>query len=404
MLKIIRTVIFTGLWLNIISVSADSYVIPDLSVGTTVTIGGTVVPFQEVTFSAQLPGRIKKVAGEEGTAFEKGNTLVLIDDAELQAKRSAVLAQRRSAQATLYNASVQYERELRSPDSPDKSAPGGMGLPHMFDQIFTKPASDMMGQSDAGLDRYSDLSSYGSQVEQARSTIMQIDAQLKQIDTKLRDARSISPFNGVITKKFVEVGDTIQPGMPLLKFADTKYLQVEVDVPARLIPGLKVGMDNIPVQLDVFKQPDRPIPTRVAQIFPTADPQNHTIKVKFDLPINIHMYMPESVRVGPGQYAEVTIKDVNVEPQKLAIIPRDAVVWRGSLPSIYLLKDNKRELRLVRLGRFVTDSRVKECQKPQSCYAVLSGVTPGDTIERNPAPGTTSGWVSEPPANHAPSH
>ena len=32
-------------------------------------------------------------------------------------------------------------------------------------------------------------------------------------------------FDGVITDKLVEVGDTVQPGQPLLKFAHIKYLQ-----------------------------------------------------------------------------------------------------------------------------------------------------------------------------------
>ncbi len=105
-------------------------------------------------------------------------------------------------------------------------------------------------------------------------------SQIQAIDAKLRDAQSLAPFDGVIVKKYIEEGDTMQPGQPLLVFADVEYLQIMVDVPARLRPGLREGM-MLDAQLDVGSQI---VPVRVAQIFPMADAQRHTVKVKFDLP------------------------------------------------------------------------------------------------------------------------
>ena len=51
----------------------------------TVSISGTVVPYKQVTLAAQLPGRIKYIAGIEGDFFKEGTLLVAIDDAELLA-------------------------------------------------------------------------------------------------------------------------------------------------------------------------------------------------------------------------------------------------------------------------------------------------------------------------------
>jgi len=59
----------------------------------------------------------------------------------------------------------------------------------------------------------------------------------------------------------------MQPGQPLLVFADVEYLQMEVDVPARLRPGLQDGM-MLQAELDVATDG----PVRVAQIFPMATP------------------------------------------------------------------------------------------------------------------------------------
>lgn len=176
----------------------------------TVAVGGTVIPYKEVTLSAQLPGRVTRLAGIEGDTFKKGTLLVLLDTAELVAKRREAEAQLYSADAQLRNAGVQYNRELWSPKS--DASPGGMGVPNLFDQMFTRPMESMGGQREYGAERYSDVYSSEVQIQEAQSAMARMQATIQQIDAKLRDARSIAPFDGVIMKKFVEIGDTVQPG------------------------------------------------------------------------------------------------------------------------------------------------------------------------------------------------
>jgi RND family efflux transporter MFP subunit len=262
-----------------------------------------------------------------------------------------------------------------SPDSPDK-APGGMGIPHLFDQIFTKPLSDLIGQSDEGLDRRAQLHNYGAKIDQARSALMQAESQIEQIDSKIRDARGIAPFKGVIIKKMVEVGDTVQPGQPLLQFADIQRLQIEVDVPARLVRGLKVGK-RVAAKLDVL---DERVIVTVAQIFPIADPQRHTVKVKFDM--SIDKDSEDGRYVGPGQYTQVEVPDVKAGKQELLLIPKAAVIQRGSLPGVCVLRDdNKYELRLVRLGSAINPALISDLDSSIGDYvSVLSGLKEGDQV------------------------
>ena len=146
-----------------------------------------------------------------------------------------------SADAQLRNASVQYNREIFSPRS--RTAPGGMGVPNLFDQMFTRPMESFIGERSTGRRaERGPLSPPASRSRRPATACMRLQAELQALDAKLRDARSIAPFDGVMVKKFVEVGDTVQPGQPLLGFADIEFLQVEVDVPARLRPGLSEGM------------------------------------------------------------------------------------------------------------------------------------------------------------------
>ncbi|MBF0176621.1 MAG: efflux RND transporter periplasmic adaptor subunit [Magnetococcales bacterium] len=341
------------------------------TVGTTTTLGGTVVPLKEVSFSAQMPGRVNFIAGVEGDWVKKGDTLVALDDADLQAKRRAIQAGMANAQSAWRNARVQYSRQVYAgPDSADQM---GMGMGKMMDRMVTRPMDNTMGNGGSELTRRSQIYAQGTQIDQARSQWYQAKAQLEEIDAHLRDALSRAPFDGVIVRKSVEVGDTVQPGMPLLTFADTVNLQIKIDVPARLMPGIRKNM-VIPAKLDVG---DTRIETRVSQVYPMADPQRHTVTVKLDL--------PKGAPGGPGMYAEVVIPDITTPSANLPAIPKSAVLWRGSLPGVLVVNQkNEAELRMVRMGGFVDDKSI----------SVLSGLQVGERILAAPTNSMASGLPS----------
>ncbi len=339
-----------------------------------VIIGGTVVPYKEVTLAAQVPGRVEFIAGVVGDKTKTKQVLVKINDDDLLAKRRAAIAQINQAQSSLQNAQIQYNRELWSPRTERmSSAPGGMGMPFMFDKLFTDSFADMAGNNDQYLDRQADLVTQGSQFTSARSGLAQAYSALEGIDARLRDTTSISPINGVILKKLVEVGDTVQPGQPLLSVGRTDYLRIQAEIPARLIPMLKRG-EFVPAKLDVA---DTLVQARVSQIFPVADPGRHTVTVKFDL--------PKGVPGGPGMYVEVTIPD---HPQSgsgdpILIISKKALVKRGSLPYVFVKDtDGSVNLRLVRKGRDVANRKV----------IILSGLREGEEVLLDPPSGISSGW------------
>jgi len=349
--------------------SGDRFVVQQAQGVTQVSLGGTVVPFKEVTLAAQLPGRVKYLAGIEGDGFKSSDMLVELDDTELTAKRQAAMAQLANADAQLRNAGVQYSRELWSPKS--KSSPGGMGVPNLFDQMFTSPMEDVTGERDRGAERGADLFASQTRIQQAKNTALRVQSEIQAIDAKLRDTKSVAPFDGVIMKKFIEVGDTVQPGQPLLKYADVEYLQIEVDVPGRLRPGLSEGM-MLRAELDVGSQE---VPVRVAQIFPMADPQRHTVTIKFDLPQGVS---------APGMYAKVLVPDFTAPARSNPVIPTSAIRYNGSLPGVYVIGENdKAQLRLIRVGE----------ELPGGYTTVLSGLQAGEQVLRNPGVGVSAGWT-----------
>ena len=358
--KFLKTSLFL-LGFSIMCAQADNVITVGVAPhGGYVILGGTVIPLKEVTLTAQMPGVIKSIAGEEGDTFKAGTMLLKIDDDELRAKKASAQAALNSAMSGLQNAQVQYTRELWNPRVNNPRPMYGMAGPAMFDRFFDNGLVN--DNNDKGMERHADLVTQGTQVQTARSNIAQAQASIRELDSKIADTESIAPFDGVIIDKLVEVGDTVQPGQPLLVYAYSKFLRIKAEVPARLMPGLQKDM-VVPARLDVG---NTQVNARVAQIAPSANGTQHTVTVKFDL--------PEGVPGGPGMYAEVMIPDVNSPTRALPVIPKSAIIKRGSLPSVKVLdEDNVPRMRLIRTGIELDANNV----------IVLSGLQPGERILTN---------------------
>lgn len=343
----------------------------------TVSIAGTVTPFKTVQLTAQIPGRVKYIAGREGDAFVEGQVLIELDDAALLARREAAIAAREAAIASIRNAQAQYRRELYSPRSDATNmAPGGFGFPAMMDQMFSSPIEDAMGFRDRDAEQYSNVIDVQTRVAQAQTSLRQADANISEIDSSLRDTRSMTPFAGVIDKLYVEVGDTVQPGQPLIDFSQSGLYKVEADLPVHLARTLAPGM-TLPVVFD--KQGQRTM-VQVYRIYPTADLQRHTIHVEFTL--------PQGTSATAGQYVELEVTDTGADIPAQLSIPRSAVIDKGGMPLVFSIDANGvARLRVVRLGDELGGGRV----------AVLSGVRAGDRIIDSPPPGLKAGAVVQPP-------
>ena len=331
------------------------------SIGGVVRLGGSVVPEQIVNLTAQMPGDVSFVAGSEGDAFSQGEALIALDTKSLLAKREQAMSQLASAEAAHRNALVQYEHELRNPNAQANSMLGG--APSLF-SMFSDPARSMMGQGSPGMERGSNLYAQGIQIETARNSVEQARAALRELDESLQNAISYAPFDGVILKRMVEQGDIVQPGMPLVSFADVTRLQVRVEVPTRLLRVIRAG-GQIQAHLDGDAAP---VPVSVDRIFPMADAGGHTTTAKFNL--------PQGTEAHSGMYAEIVLPDPSDRVSGLPVIPETAIVWRGSLPAVFKVADDGRiKLRLIRIDEYASNGVV----------SVISGIQAGDRILAEPS-------------------
>jgi multidrug efflux pump subunit AcrA (membrane-fusion protein) len=329
-----------------------------LSLDKRALLGGKVISSAKVTLSAQVSGDVLTITGKEGDMFKRGAVLITLEQKSIQAQRDAVYAEISSANEALRNAGVQYSQSIVSPNSNSMFG----GVPGMF-SMFTDPMVKMSGRGDPDFDKFANRTSRYTSYQQAKNKLTQARLKLKQVEEHLKDATVVAPFDGVIVVKNVDQGDIVQSGQVLMKFANIKKLQVELNVPSRLVTSLKLNK-RYRIKLDMV---NIVVNAKLSQIYPIADNNKHSVKVKFDL--------PENVPVLVGAYAEVEIFEID-SGSLMPVIPETAIIWRSSLPSVFVInpQTHKTELRFVRLGEQISDYQ----------KSVLSGLKIGEKIVTNP--------------------
>ncbi len=346
-------------------VSSQEFVAAKTSkIGSFTSLGGTVIPHREVNLVAKMPGDIIFLAGEEGDSFKRGNKLARQDIDALIAKRDQAEAQLASADAGVRNAQMQVYNEMENPNSQSNAMLAGM--PSMV-SMFSDPMRSMSGEGNANTQKRTNLYAMNVQLETARNAHTQALAGIRELDENIENATTFAPFDGVILRKMVEVGQPAQPGVPIFLYGDTKNLQIRAEVPARLARTLKRGM-KLNARLD---QSSKNTQIVVSRVFPMADVMGHTITVKFAL--------PENTIAAPGMYVEVIIPDVNKNSIELVTIPSSAVILRGSLPTVYVNNNGQLEMRFVRVGDMADNGWV----------SVLSGIYSGEMVLKNPSLSTS---------------
>ncbi len=304
---------------------------------------GTVRSWRTSPLAAQVMANVAAVNVREGDSVRRGQTLLVMDSSQFRA--SADRAQAAVEAGDHEIASAQADLELAQADFKR------IDYLYQKDIISAREHDQAKAKLDSGAAR---LALARANREQAAST-------LQQNKVLLGYTAVVAPFDGVVTERRVDPGALATPGMPLLTVEEAGHYRLEVTVDERDLKFVHQS-ESVPVSFDSFE--GAPLPAKVAQIVPAADPASRSFVVKLDLPYN------PALRSGLFGRANFS------RGEKQAItVPRSAVVDRGQLQNVYVVGDrNLATLRYVSLGPGTGD-RVE----------VLSGLTAGETVIADPA-------------------
>jgi RND family efflux transporter MFP subunit len=151
-------------------------------------------------------------------------------------------------------------------------------------------------------------------------------------------------------------GTMAEPGVPLLQVDQAGPLQLDATVDESVIGAIQKGMK---VQVAIDGESSMNLAGRVAEIVPAADPSSHSFLVKIDL--------PSTSQVRAGMYGTAEFANGT---RKAILIPRSAVVARGSLNCVYVLD-----------GQGIAQLRYLTLGAPQgNLVEVLSGISAGEKL------------------------
>jgi RND family efflux transporter MFP subunit len=182
-------------------------------------------------------------------------------------------------------------------------------------------------------------------------------AQLSAARTMLGYTRLQAPFAGVVTARMADPGTLASPGVPLLQVDRAGSLQLQAALDESLIATVHKGMK---VQVAIHVANSSVLTGTVVEILPAADPSSHSFLVKIDL--------PAAKTAHAGMYGSVEFADGT---RQAILIPRSAVVMRGSLACAYALD---RQLRQLTLGA-----------AQGNLVEVLSGISAGEKLIDTPS-------------------
>jgi RND family efflux transporter MFP subunit len=173
-------------------------------------------------------------------------------------------------------------------------------------------------------------------------------------------ASIVSPMNGIVARRYAEMGDMATPGKPLFTIYEPGGLRVTASVPQYRLKDMR-GVKTARVE---FPELGKWVEATAVILLPTADATTHVSQVRVSLPP-----VPEAT---PGMFARVHF--VVGQAEKLTV-PAVAVVRRGEVAAVYLQSaDNHLSLRQLRLGDAVGQGEIE----------VLAGLASGDKVVTDP--------------------
>lgn len=291
-------------------------------------LDGVIEAVQQSTVSAQTSGTVQKLPFDVDDSVAAGDLIVQLEDSEQRARVNQARAGLEEAQAALTDAQQRYSRI---------EAVQKRGL--VSRQEFDQARNNLAGAK--------------ARVERARAALAEAQQQLGY-------TRVVAPYGGILTERHVEVGESVNPGQPLLSGLSLEQLRVVVNLPQQY--GSLARTER---KASVTLADGRVLETGKMTFYPYADPETHTFRLRMRL-------IEPNGSLFPGMLVKV---GVPIDSRQTLWVPSGSLVHRGELRAVYVLDDQGQpRLRQVRTG--VRDNGRTE---------ILAGLSEGERVVADPA-------------------
>ncbi len=332
---------------------------------TVLNASGYVVAQRKAAVSSKSTGRLAFLGVEEGSRVKKGEILASLENEDLVAARNEANAQVKEAEAGLATARAEL-----------------VDAHLLYQRYRTLVAQDLISRQD-----FDDAQ---ARYDKAKAGVASSEAHIRTTEAALASAQASleytyirSPFDGVVTSKYAEVGEVVAPfgaavnaRAAVVTMADLHSLMVEADVSEANLDKVRPGQ---PCEISLDAIPERHFAGQVHMIVPTADRSKATVltKVKF---------LEFDDRILPEMSAKVAFLSRQLssgQDQPRLALPRAALVQRSGHTYAYRVKNSRARLVSVTPGPTMGD-----------LVEIKAGLREGDRVVLSPPAGLADGdWV-----------
>ena len=286
-----------------------------------VSASGKVQPKRQVNVSAQTPGRVTRIAVEEGQRVKAGQFLLEIDPKQLEGQLQRGEASVAAAQSSLLGARTSVEQGRANLELARQNLKRQEDL---WKEGLTTKENLEKAQNEVTV-READLRARTQDIETNEQRIKQEQAGLSTTRYNLNQIIITAPMDGLVTRRSIEEGETAvvgtmnNAGSVLLTIADMSVIEAEVEVDETEIPSVALKQE---AKVTIDAVPDRTFRGRVTEIgnspIQTSTTQNTGQRqaTTFKVVITLEEPVPD-IRPGFTCTAEITTakrKDVVAVP------------------------------------------------------------------------------------------
>ena len=248
--------------------------------------------FAEADVISKVEGEVRSVLVEEGDVVSKGQVLATLDGERLKLELSESEARLRKMQRDF-----QRNKDLRE--------------------------KGLLSEGDFEKLQY-DLEALEASYNLAR---LELDY------TQIR-----APIDGVISERYIRIGNTITSGTPTFRVTSFDPLVAYLHIPEREYRQIGPGQP-VSIQIDALAGDN--IAATVTRVSPVVDPDTGTFKMTMEIG-NVDR------RIKPGMFGRMSI--VFDKHENVLQIPRSALVEDMGESSVFVVEDDKAERRSVQVG------------------------------------------------------
>lgn len=298
---------------------------------------GSLLANESVMIRTERDGRIATIHFSEGQVVRKGERLVTLDTAEIEAQLSGAMSELTLNRSRLKRAGELYEKKFISAQA----------------------------------------------LDDAREAVNQSAARQAEIRARLEKSTVVAPFEGVAGLRQVSPGAYVKAGQDIARLEGIGTLKLDFRVPELYLGRLRPKQE-LAVRVDAF--PDERFHGEIYAIEPAVDEQTRTVLLRARVP-------NPGVRLKPGMFARVLL--VTETRENALLIPEQALVPQGKDRVVYRLVEGKAVVAKVDLGL----RRPGEVEVRQGLAAGETIIVDGQLRLRDGAP--VAVIMDKPPAESA---